>query len=264
MRTLWKKYGGQSKILMNGPFFSFSTYLPSVHMKIHGEVVNQPNYGEWGIAWNDGEAPVWTKLPAPQYQNYFTNTVVIPDGNMRKELSSHLDADGTKAKPRYTSRPAFGFKGDNFMTYVASSDVSLWGLQKLLYNSGWKYALVGDGGGSTAYRDAKTELYTSRKIPYWILITVGSAGSQAEPVAPDACPYKEPTSLLRQGSRGEGVKWLQWYLKRLVVGTLGVDGIFGKQSKVALEQFQKKYGLEVDGVLGPASRAALKKAYTEK
>lgn len=264
MRTLWKKYGGQNKILMNGPFFSFSTYRPSVHMKIHGEVVNQPRYGEWGIAWNDGEAPVWTKLPAPQYQNYFTNTVVIPDGNMRKELSNHLDADGTQAKPRYTSRPAFGFKGDNFMTYVASSGVSLWGLQKLLYNSGWKYALVGDGGGSTAYRDAKTELYTSRKIPYWILITVGSAGSQTGPVAPDACPYKEPTALLRQGSRGEGVKWLQWYLKRLVVGTLGVDGIFGKQSKVALEQFQKKHGLEVDGVLGPASRAALKKAYAEK
>ena len=73
MRVLWRKYGGSNKILMNGPFFSFQTYLPTVHMKIHGKVINQPNYGEWGIAWNDGEAPVWTKLPAPKYQNYFTN-----------------------------------------------------------------------------------------------------------------------------------------------------------------------------------------------
>lgn len=265
MRVLWQKHGGSNKILMNGPFFSFQTYLPTVHMKIHGNVINQPNYGEWGIAWNDGGAPVWTKLPAPQYQNYFTNTVVIPDGNIRKELSSHPDADGTKAKPRFTSRPAFGFKGDNFMTYMGTSGLSLWGLQKLLYNSGWKYALVGDGGGSTAYKDAKTEHYTSRVIPYWILITIEDDGAKETPViSKDVCPYKEPTTLLRQGSRGDGVKWMQWYLRRLVTGALAVDGIFGKASKVALEQFQRAHKLDVDGVLGPASRAALKKAYQEQ
>ena len=265
MRALWKQYGGSNKILMNGPFFSFSTYLPTVHMKIHGKVINQPNYTEWGIAWNDGEAPVWTKLPAPQYNNYFTNTVVIPDGSMRANLTSHPDADGTKAKPRYTSRPAFGFKDNCFMTYTATSGVSLWGLQKLLYNSGWQHALVGDGGGSTAYRDAKTEYYTSRKIPYWILITVEGDGTNKTPeISKAVCPYKEPTIVLKQGSRGDGVKWMQWYLRRLVVGTLGVDGIYGKQSKVALQQFQRTHKLDDDGELGPLSRAAIKKAYAEK
>ena len=70
--------------------------------------------------------------------------------------------------------------------------------------------------------------------------------------------------MLRQGSRGDGVKWMQWYLRRLVTGALAVDGIFGKASKVALEQFQRAHKLDVDGILGPASRAALKKAYQEQ
>ena len=254
MRTLWKTYGGPNKILMNGPFFSFQTYLPTVHMKIHGKVINKPNYGEWGIAWNDGEAPVWTKLPAEQYDNYFTNTVVIPDGKKRAELSSHKDADGTKDNPRYTSRPAFGFKGNNFMTYFGSSGLSLWGLQDLLYKSGWDRALVGDGGGSTAYRDSKTEYYTSRKIPYWILITILDDTTSEE-----KCPYSEPTASVKRGSKGEGAKWVQWYLQKIINPELVVDGDFGPKSAAALRVFQTKYGLAVDGICGPATRTKLKK-----
>ena len=172
MRKLWEKYGGKNKILVNGPFFNTSTYKVSVHLKIHGKVIFQPNYSEFGIAWNDGESPVWTRLPNPQYDNYFTNTVCIVDGTKREKLTSHLDADGTKEKPRYTSRPAFGFTESAFEQFMGNGGLSLWGLQTLLYNRKWKYGLVGDGGWSTAYKDSNTEYYTSRKIPYWILITI--------------------------------------------------------------------------------------------
>lgn len=258
MRTLWKTYGGPNKILMNGPFFSFSTYSPTVHMKIHGKVIYKPNYQEWGIAWNDGEAPVWTRLPAPQYDNYFTNTVVIPDGKKRENLTSHVDADGTKTKPRYTSRPAFGFKGNNFMTYFGSSGLSLWGLQDVLYKAGWDRALIGDGGGSTAYRDSKTEYYTSRKIPYWILITIVNDTVQ-QPTSKEKCPYSEPTVSVKRGSKGEGARWVQWYLKKIVNSNLKIDGDFGSKSVIALRAFQTKYGLAVDGDCGPATRTKLKK-----
>lgn len=261
MRTLWAKYGGQNKILMNGPFFSFSTYKPMVHMKINGKVIYKPAYKEYGIAWNEGEAPVWTLLPTDKYDNYFTNTVVIPNGQKRENLSSHVDADGTKSRPRYTSRPAFGFKGNNFMTYMKSNGLSLWGLQDLLYRSGWKYALVGDGGGSTAYRDSKTEYYTSRKIPYWILITIGNDNKEFTPS--DKCPYKEPTILIKQGSKGEGAKWVQWHLWKLgyLPNEKEVDGVFGSKSAFALLTFQKKVFTrekDWDGKCGPATRLKLK------
>ena len=257
MRTLWNIYGGPNKILMNGPFFSFQTYLPSVHMKINGKVINKPNYQEYGIAWNKGEAPVWILLPTDKYDNYFTNTVVIPNGQKREKLSSHLDADGTKEKPRYTSRPAFGFKGNNFMTYFGSSGLSLWGLQDLLYKSGWTRALVGDGGGSTAYKDSKMEYYTSRKIPYWILITILDDTTQT-PDNKEKCPYNEPTTLIKRGSKGEGAKWVQWYLNKIVNSGLVIDGDFGAKSAAALRVFQTKYGLEVDGICGSATRTKMK------
>lgn len=173
MRELWRIYGGENKILLNGPFFDFSTYKAGVHLKMDGNVLCKPNYGEWGFAWNKNEPPVWTVLPTDGYSNYVTNTVVIPkDGQPRSQLTSHLDADGTKAKPRYTSRPAWGLKDSRFMIYVNSGAVSLWGLQNILVDSKWSNAIVGDGGGSTAYKDSNTEIYTSRKIPYWLLVEV--------------------------------------------------------------------------------------------
>lgn len=171
MRTLWKTYGGENKILINGPFFDFSTFKPTVHLKMDGKVICAPNYGEWGIAWNDGQPPVWVALPAAGYDNYMTNTVVVPkDGKPRAELTSHADADGTRSKPRYTSRPAWGFKGGNFKLRVITTGTSLWGLQSVLVENGWDNAIVGDGGGSTAWKDSTSEIYTSRKIPYWILV----------------------------------------------------------------------------------------------
>lgn len=175
MRTLWKTYGGENKILINGPFFNMSTYKPLVHLKVDGKVIYQPvehgvPTGEWGFAWNEGEPPVWTALPNDNYSNWVTNTVVIPTGGKpRVTLTSHYDADGTKSNPRYTSRPAWGIKDTRFMLYVTTS-ASLWGLQNTLFASAWTNALVGDGGGSTAYKDSSTEIYTSRKIPYWLLI----------------------------------------------------------------------------------------------
>ncbi len=75
------------------------------------------------------------------------------------------------------------------------------------------------------------------------------------------CPYPEPTETLRQGSSGEGVKWLQWHL--YMAGYLAegdIDGAFGAQSVLAVKSFQGDMNLTVDGVVGSGTRAALKNA----
>ncbi len=60
--------------------------------------------------------------------------------------------------------------------------------------------------------------------------------------------------ILRQGSTGENVKYLQHslnyiyrHLERL---QLQVDGIFGLKTEATLKQFQSDYGLVVDGIVG--------------
>ena len=74
----------------------------------------------------------------------------------------------------------------------------------------------------------------------------------------DESPYKEPTSVLKKGDSGEGVKWLQWHLNRLGYYVGDIDGKFEKVTLGALLAFQMENGLEVDGVCGPATRNAIK------
>lgn len=78
-------------------------------------------------------------------------------------------------------------------------------------------------------------------------------------VAAEINPYVEPTETVKNGSSGLTVRWVQWALKNCGI-SVSVDGSFGSKTKSAVEKFQKKHGLEVDGKVGPATRAALKKA----
>lgn len=77
---------------------------------------------------------------------------------------------------------------------------------------------------------------------------------------PEKCPYKEPKTSIRRGSRGEGVKWVQWHLIKhgFSCGESEIDGSCGKDTQRAILAFQKSRGLAPDAVCGPATRAALK------
>lgn len=61
---------------------------------------------------------------------------------------------------------------------------------------------------------------------------------------------------IRQGSKGDIVTMMQDLLSKNG-STLQVDGIFGSGTASALRAFQKKNGLEADGVCGPKTWAAL-------
>ncbi len=81
----------------------------------------------------------------------------------------------------------------------------------------------------------------------------------AKPGAPAGNPYAEPTALLQKGSRGDGVKWVQWELERrgYDLGSGGVDGIFGDKTDAGVRAVQTAAGIQVDGIVGPDTRAAL-------
>lgn len=66
---------------------------------------------------------------------------------------------------------------------------------------------------------------------------------------------------LQFGMRGEEVKQLQENLKKLGydLGRWNVDGVFGADTLNAVKKFQKDHQLEVDGVAGPLTQAAIQK-----
>ena len=63
--------------------------------------------------------------------------------------------------------------------------------------------------------------------------------------------------MLREGSDGQDVKRLQRLLAGQGFSPGAADGQFGPRTRAAVEAFQRARGLEVDGVVGPKTWAAL-------
>ena len=73
-------------------------------------------------------------------------------------------------------------------------------------------------------------------------------------------PYKKPTTLMKTGSKGDGVKWVQWQLAyKGYLEWNEVDGDFGPKSRNATITFQKANNLEPDGIVGPKTIEILRK-----
>ena len=66
--------------------------------------------------------------------------------------------------------------------------------------------------------------------------------------------------LLRQGDSGAAVATWQWRLVQALGRSLAVDERFGPATERATRDFQRQQGLDDDGVVGPASRAAMERA----
>lgn len=66
-----------------------------------------------------------------------------------------------------------------------------------------------------------------------------------------------PERDLKFGDKGSDVRALQVKLNLFLNSHIEVDGDFGKGTKTALMEFQKRNGLDVDGIAGPNTRAKL-------
>jgi peptidoglycan hydrolase-like protein with peptidoglycan-binding domain len=64
-------------------------------------------------------------------------------------------------------------------------------------------------------------------------------------------------ATISEGATGPTVRWAQYLLVRRTLSDDQIDGIFGPVTKSAVEQFQTDSGLAVDGIVGPATWAAL-------
>lgn len=70
-------------------------------------------------------------------------------------------------------------------------------------------------------------------------------------------PYQMPKiGVLKKGSKGVGVKWLQWELNKHGAN-ITVDGFFGAKTENALLVYQTSAGIKVDGKCGAQTRKSL-------
>lgn len=69
-------------------------------------------------------------------------------------------------------------------------------------------------------------------------------------------------STLKAGTSGSEIRILQSELQSLGYSTGSLDGIYGRNTKAAVEAFQRDAHLSVDGIAGSQTQNALNKAYT--
>ena len=75
-------------------------------------------------------------------------------------------------------------------------------------------------------------------------------------LTPQTPTCKAPLPVLTRGCTGESVRALQALLN-LRGAALEIDGSFGALTDAAVRDFQRRRGLAVDGIVGPATWAAL-------
>lgn len=83
-----------------------------------------------------------------------------------------------------------------------------------------------------------------------------SAESEPDSSEPSAQVSVE-LPVLKPGLVGPAVARLQERLRVLGVYTGAIDGIFGRQTEAAVRQIQRRYQLQVDGIVGPSTWQAL-------
>lgn len=69
--------------------------------------------------------------------------------------------------------------------------------------------------------------------------------------------YSSEPPVLAIGSTGQPVQDVQLFLKQAGLYTGAVDGVFGAEMQAAVEKFQDSKNITSDGVIGPATWAAM-------
>jgi Putative peptidoglycan binding domain len=93
--------------------------------------------------------------------------------------------------------------------------------------------------------------------------TTATTAPQATTTAPRTQPAAiviAPTVTLKPGDKGTQVQLLQSALAHLGYSPGTVDGVYGTSTTTAVTAFQRAHNLTADGILGPASLAALTSA----
>ena len=118
-----------------------------------------------------------------------------------------------------------------------------------------QFSLTADGGGGRPTWYKISYIYVSVKD----LAELTSEGETASGILSDG---SWGGTALRTGSRGSAVEQLQFWLNTIsqyvsAIPSVTVDGRFGSGTEAAVRAFQRRFGLEADGVVGEATWNAI-------
>ena len=160
--------------------------------------------------------------------------------------------NGTSAAPSYPEPTR------NIVNYTTGEDVK-W-VQEKLKGLGYSLGSYGIDGkyGNTCEASVK-QLQKDYALSIDGIVGPDTRKALKGQIAKAVNPYRKPTQNIYLGDWGDGIRWVQYELKRrgYNIGSTGIDGKYGTSTKAAVERFQRASGLTVDGIVGPKTREAL-------
>ena len=242
------RYPDKRLFVMNGHWWDSKAQFVG-NLKANGVVLSREWDSTLGYAWSGNEQPVFGWHTMTGKDNFLSTIPAIQNGIVLKEMMEFQSAGVKRSVPRTW----WGFDKDGKCYFeVTTTYYTLLAIADRMKSLGIYNGLVLDGSGSSQYYDGETHIKGDGRIVLCFLLLWFDEAPLAE-----KCPYSEPWYIVGYGSRGNGAKWVQWYLNKHGAN-LVVDGVFGKLSRDALKAFQKAHGLAVDGLCGKATRRELK------
>ena len=242
---------------INGGLYNMRTgRVNPIPLRINGKTIATSKNGYWMLAWNTGSDIRMIHSNLMENSKY-----AVACSTMLKDGANSIFTF-TAAQGGTRGRTGIGVDKDNLHLLVTTDTdgaMSPYALRDKMKENGAKDAIMLDAGGSSQmYAKGKYYQAEKRKVSYWILVWTKKATVAEPPKTTSECPFKEPTRTIKIGAVGESVKWIQWYLKASTAPEMVVDGTFYTKTRTAVIEFQKKYGLVTDGIVGPATRTKMK------
>ena len=242
---------------INGGLYSMKTgRVSKIPLRIDGKTIATSKDGYWMLGWNEGPDIRRIHSNAMDHWKYaLACTTMLKDG-------VNTIFNFTAAQGGIRGRTGIGVDPDNlhlFVTTDTNGAMSPYALRDKMKENGAKDAIMLDSGGSSQmYALGKYYQAEKRTVSYWICVWLKKTTVTTPPKNASQCPFKEPTRNVVIGASGESAKWVQWHLKASVAPELPVDGTFYTLTRNAVVEFQKKYGLVPDGIVGKATRTKMK------
>ena len=242
---------------INGGLYSMKTgRVSKIPLRIDGKTIATSKDGYWMLGWNERAGSHRIHANAMDHWKYaLACTTMLKDG-------INTIFNFTAAQGGIRGRTGIGVDPDNlhlFVTTDTNGAMSPYALRDKMKENGAKDAIMLDSGGSSQmYALGKYYQAEKRAVSYWICVWLKKSSVSTPPKTDSQCPFKEPTRTVRIGASGESAKWVQWHLLASVAPELPVDGTFYTLTRNAVIEFQKKYGLVADGLVGVATRTKMK------
>lgn len=142
---------------------------------------------------------------------------------------------------------------DNFRAYSSLSDAVTDYFDMLCVASRYKGALNAPDyktcirAIAPSYATGETQNHAYSNAIITIIESYNLMKYDGGEALPFGNPYNLTEKVMKKGSRGESVKWLQYRLNDLGYN-LTIDGIYGAKTEAAVKDFQKVF---CDGICGP-------------